>query len=87
MNRQCSLTMCYFYYAILKSLAAEKTDIQWTRMSQCNMSIKSSQQNESFQMSLKQGGLTLVYCSNMFPNKIWCYLPVQEQTVVVLHIV
>lgn len=51
------------------------------------MSIKSSQQNESFQMSLKQGGLTLVYCSNMlFPNMIWCYLPLQEQTMVVLHI-
>lgn len=44
------------------------------------MSIKPSQQNESFQMSLKQGGLTLVYCSNMlFPSMIWCYLPVQEQ--------
>lgn len=52
------------------------------------MSIKSSQQNESFQMSLKQGGLTLVHCSNMlFPNMIWCYLPVQEQTMVVLHII
>lgn len=31
-------------------------------------------------MSLKQGGLTLVPCSNIwFPNMIWRYLLVQEQ--------
>lgn len=91
MNRQCNLSLCVSYCKVLKPLAPEKRSMQWNKMSQWNMSIKSFLQNESFKMSLKQVEFTSrVVFKHSVPQHIpcsiiWSYLPVQEWTIIVLH--
>lgn len=89
MNRQCNLSLCVSYCKVLKPLAPEKRSMQWNKMSQWNMSIKSFLQNESFKMSLKQVEFTSrVVFKHSVPQHIpcsiiWSYLPVQEWTIIV----
>lgn len=91
MNRQCNLSLCVSYCKVLKPLAPEKRNMQWNKMSQWNMSIKSFLQNESFKMSLKQVEFTSrVVFKHSVPQHIpcsiiWSYLPVQEWTIIVLY--
>lgn len=91
MNRLCNLSQCVSYCKVLKPLAPEKRSMQWNKMSQWNMSIKSFLQNESFKMSLKQVEFTSrVVFKHSVPQHIpcsisWLYLPVQERKIIVVH--